>query len=77
MPYNSSLDKQLFSKSFDTDNGKITVSIYSYNQGANKLQISRENTNPEGGLVFAKLGRLSKEEVENILPLMQEALSHI
>ena len=73
MPYDSNLDEQLFAKSFDTENGRITVSVYSYNNGAKKLQIIRENRDPEGNLHFAKMGRLTKSEVEGILPLIQEA----
>jgi len=75
MPYDSSLDEQLFTKSMETDGGKITVSVYSYNKGAKKLQISRENLDTEGNLRFSKLGRLTKSEVEGILPFIQEAVS--
>jgi hypothetical protein len=75
MPYDSSLDEQLFAKSFETDEGRITVSVYSYNNGAKKLQIVRENKDPEGNLRFAKMGRLTKNEVEGILPIIQEAIS--
>jgi hypothetical protein len=75
MPYDSSLDENLFSKSFDTDLGRITVSVHSYNGGPRKLQITRENRDSEGGFRFTRLGRLSKNEVENILPIIQEALA--
>ncbi|MBU4458095.1 MAG: hypothetical protein KJ902_05060 [Candidatus Omnitrophica bacterium] len=73
MPYDSSLDEQVFSKAWETDAGRLTVSVYSYNKGQKKLQITRENRNAEGGLRFTKLGRMEKEEVEAILPLIQEA----
>jgi hypothetical protein len=75
MPYDSSLDSQLFSKSWDGEAGRIVVSVYSYNQGPKKLQIAREIKNREGKFNFAKLGRLYKEELEGILPLIQEALA--
>ena len=75
MPYDSSLDKQLFTKSYDSGNGKITVSVHSYNNGAKKLQIIRENQDDEGNTRFAKLGRLTKAELEGILPFLQEAVS--
>ena len=74
MPYDSNMDKSLFSKAYESETGRLTVSIFSYNNGAKKLQISRENRTGEGELRFAKMGRLSKEEVEAILPLMQEAI---
>lgn len=77
MPYDSSLDKQLFVKSFETGGGKITVSVHSYNNGAKKLQIIRENSDAEGNVRFAKLGRLTKEETEGILPHIQEAITQM
>jgi len=77
MPYDSSLDEQLFSKSLDTNEGRITVSVYSYNNGAKKLQIVRENRDPEGNLRFAKMGRLTKAEAEGILPFIQEAITQM
>ena len=73
MPYDASLDKQVFAKSHEIDGTRITVSIYSYNNGAKKLQISRENENAEGEWRFSKLGRLTKEEFEAVLPSLQEA----
>ncbi len=74
MPYDASVDEQSFSKFWESENGKIVVSIYSYNKGVKKLQISREVKDREGNFTFAKLGRLSKDEVEAILPLIQEAV---
>ena len=75
MPYDGSLDEQLFSNSWEGEGTKITVSVYSYNKGAKKLQITRENQTNEGEYRFTKLGRLAKEETEGILPLIQEALT--
>jgi predicted transcriptional regulator len=75
MPYDSGLDKQLFSKAFATQHGKILVSVNSYNNGPKKLQLVREVKNQEGHANFVKIGRLSKEEVEGVLPLIQEALA--
>ena len=74
MPYDSSVDESLFSKTWEGEAGRITVSVYSYNKGTKKLQLTRENMVGEGELRFAKLGRLTKEEVEGVLPLMQEAI---
>ena len=74
MPYDSSLDESLYSKAWESDTGRLTVSVFSYNNGQKKLQISRENRTGEGELRFAKMGRLTKDEVEAILPLIQEAL---
>ena len=77
MPYDSTLDKQLFTKSWEGDGTKINVSVYSYNNGPKKLQIGRENLTAEGESRFAKLGRLTKDELEAILPYLQEAIKHL
>ncbi len=77
MPYDKELDECVFAKSWENDNERLTASIYSYNKGTKKLQISRENKNSQGELRFAKLGRLTKEEITNLLPLIQEACTHM
>ena len=77
MPYDSSLDEQLFTKSWESEETKLSVSVYSYNKGVKKVQISRENFNAEGEPRFAKLGRVTKEELEAILPFLQEATNHL
>ena len=75
MPYDSSLDEQLFSSAWESEATKITVSVYSYNQGAKKLQITRENKDTNGNFRFTKLGRMTKEEVDGISPLIQDAMA--
>ena len=75
MPYERDLDERLFSKSWENGPQRLTVSIYAYNKGTKKLQITRENKGPQGDFRFAKLGRMTKQEIESILPLLQEALS--
>jgi len=77
MPYDSNLDEKLFSKSWEGESGRLSVSVYSYNSGMKKLQISRENRDAEGGFKFAKLGRMTKEEVEGVIPFVQEAVKHL
>ncbi len=72
MPYDKSLDECIVSKTWESESGRIVVSVFSYNQGQKKLQISRENTTADGEYRFAKLGRMTKEEVDNILPLLNE-----
>ncbi len=73
MPYEKELDVCLFAKSWKNDNEKLTASIFSYNKGTKKLQLTRENKNSQGEFRFAKLGRLTKEEITALLPLIQEA----
>jgi len=75
MPYDSSLDDRLFAKSWESEETRVTVSVYSYNNGPKKLQISRENKDSEGATRFSKLGRMTKEEFQGILPFLQEALN--
>ena len=77
MPYDSNLDECLFSKSYETESDRVTVGVYAYNKGTKKLQVSRERNNSQGEFKFAKLGRLTKEELESLIPLLQEALTHI
>jgi len=74
MPYDSSLDAQAFTRFWENDSGKIVVSVYSYNNGPKKMQLVREVKDRNGEYAFAKLGRLTKEEAEGVLPLIQEAL---
>jgi len=77
MPYDSKLDEKLYSKAWEIEEVRITVSVYSYNKGPKKLQISRENKNSEGEFRFAKMGRLAKDELVGILPFIQEAVSQL
>ena len=77
MPYDSKLDEKLFAKSWDGQGSKLTVGVYSYNHGAKKVQISRELVSEEGKPGFSKLGRLTKEELQAILPFLEEALSKL
>ncbi len=71
--FDKSLDKELFSESADFDRSKIIVAVFSYNEGTPKLQLGRQNKRADGELSFAKLGRLTKEEIEAILPLIEKA----
>ena len=73
MAFDKSLDKSLYSESVEFESSKITVGVFSYNEGTPKLQISRENSNAEGEYRFAKLGRMIKEEVLAVLPLIEKA----
>ena len=53
MPYDPNLDEKMFSKSWETEFERITVSVFSYNNGAKKLQLNRENKDPQGEFRFA------------------------
>lgn len=77
MPYDSSLDAQVFTRFWENDTGKIEVSVYSYNNGPKKIQISRQIKDKNGEYAFAKLGRMTKDEAGGVLPLIQEALKNM
>ncbi len=77
MPYDKELDECVFTKSWENDDERLTASIHSYKKGIKKLQLTRENKNSQGGYRFAKLGRLAKEEIEALLPLIEEARGHM
>lgn len=77
MPYDSSLDECLFIKVHETDTDRVNVSVYSYNKGTKKLQLTREKKADQGDFKFAKLGRMTKEEVDFVLPFIQEARTHM
>ncbi|MCX6707275.1 MAG: hypothetical protein NT001_03995 [Candidatus Woesearchaeota archaeon] len=76
MAFDKNLDKQLFAEAIQFETTRITVGVFSYNDGTAKMQISRENlSNNTGEYTFAKLGRMLKEEAEKVIPAMQKALA--
>ncbi|MBU0470368.1 MAG: hypothetical protein KKA62_02595 [Nanoarchaeota archaeon] len=75
--FNKELDKELFSEAVDFEKTKITVSVFAYNEGTPKLQIVRQNKNASGEPMFAKLGRMNKEEVLAVLPLIEKAKKYL
>ena len=75
--FDKNLDKELFSESVTFNRSVVTVAVFSYNEGTAKLQISRQNKNAEGELSFAKLGRMTKEEVIAVLPLMEKSEKYL
>lgn len=74
MAFDKNLDKNLFSETAQFETTRITVGVFSYNDGEKKMQISRENMSQDGEWSFAKLGRMFKDEAEAVMPLMQKAL---
>ena len=74
MPYDKELDECVFAKSWENDAERMTASIYSYNKGTKKLQLTRENKNSQGGCRFAKLGRLTKDRDRSSSPINQRSV---
>ena len=77
MAFDKNLDKEHFSETAEFETSKLKIGVYSYNDGEKKLQITRETRNQDGEWKFAKAGRMFKDEVEAILPLMKKALEHM
>ncbi len=74
MPYEKSLDAEIFKSSEEFEETRITVGVFSYNGGEKKIQITRENKTPTEEWRFAKLGRMTKSELQAILPLINQAI---
>jgi len=73
MPYDKSLDIDVYKETKEFEDTRITVGVFSYNGGEKKIQISRENRAAEEWR-FAKLGRMTKEELVEVLPLINDAV---
>ncbi len=74
MPYEKSLDIETFKEVKEFGDTRISLGVFSYNGGTKKLQLSRENLDQNDEWRFAKLGRLTKDEAKEILPIMAKAL---
>ncbi len=74
MAFDKNLDKELFSETKEFETTKIKVGVYSYNDGEKKMQISRETRNQDGEWKFSKLGRMFKDEVEAVIPMLKKSL---
>ena len=77
MAFDKNLDKNLWSDAKEFETSRITVGIFSYNDGEKKIQISRENRSQAGEWTFAKLGRLFKDEAEFVTEAIKKALGQI
>ena len=77
MPYDANLDKKLFYETKEFESTRITVGVFSYNEGEKKLQLTRENMVQPEEWRFSKLGRMTKSEVEAVLPLIQSAIKQM
>ena len=71
------LDESIFKETQELGDSRITIGVFSYGNGPKKVQISREKMNADGEWRFAKLGRLTKEEFDSILPILQQAQKHM
>jgi hypothetical protein len=74
MPYDKSLDVEVFKEVKEFDGSRVTVGVFSYNGGEKKLQLGRENQDASGEWRFSKLGRMTKDEVQAVVPAMMKAV---
>lgn len=78
MPYDAALDKEVFKVTKEFGESRITVGVFSYNNGEKKLQISRENAGADDNQWrFAKLGRMNKKEAQEVAPLIMKAIENM
>lgn len=77
MPYDQSLDVAKFKETKEFAETRITIGVFSYNEGPMKLQLSRENMNANEEWRFAKLGRMTKEEAQEVIPIMAKAVEQM
>jgi len=76
--FDKTLDKEVFGEDAKFETTKVRVSVMSYNENTPKLQLSRENlSNTDGEWKWSKLGRMTKEEVEQVLPIIQKAIENM
>lgn len=74
MPYDKNLDIELFKEVKELGGTRITIGVFSYNGGEKKLQVGRENADASGEWRFSKLGRMTKEEAQEVIPAMTRAI---
>ncbi len=73
MPNDKTLDVESFKEVKEFEDTRVSVGVFSYNGGETKLQLSRENRGQTGEWRFAKLGRMTKDEAKEIIPIMMKA----
>lgn len=61
----------------DTNNGVIRVALWSYAGGDTKLGLARTFTKGDGTEGIRAIGRMTKEELEGVLPLLEKALAEM
>lgn len=77
--FDKSKDKELFKETVEVGDAKLRIGVYSYDGNDPKVQIQRmrRNEQSEYGWSFAKLGRLTKDELVEILPILEKALEEM
>lgn len=74
MTYDSELDIETFRQSVELGEVRLTVVVRKYGAGLKKLQVIREYLSLGNGTwVMRKLGRLTYDELEVLLPILNLA----
>ena len=76
MPFDASLDKEIAKEEKEYESTKIAVAIMSYNEGQQKVQISRQNRN-DNGWMFSKLGRLTAQEAKDVYEMLGKIVAKL
>jgi len=79
MPYNPEQDKTLWNDEVRVGKFTLEVKVMKYGEnGQPKIQINRlQKETPEDEGRFMKLGRITKEEAEAIMPLVEKAIDNM
>ena len=77
MPYDKSLDVETFKEVKEFEDTRISIGVFSYNSGQKKLQMTRENKNQAEEWRFTKLGRMTKAEAQEVIPVMMKAVENM
>lgn len=75
MEYEKEKDVAIFSECVEFERDRITVSVFKYNEGDSKIQISREKKYVKTGWRFHKLGRMTGEEANKVIPVLEKAIA--
>ena len=73
MGYDQTKDEEITKEELERGHYKLIVSLHSYDGGQIKLQLGRVNFS-EKGEQYAKLGRLSKEDLLQLLPVIEKMI---
>jgi len=77
MPYDKSLDEETFKETKEFGETRIHIGVYSYNGGEKKLQLTRETKNRNDEWQFVKLGRMTKSEATEAIPVIEKAIGNM
>jgi len=72
--YDKKVDELIGSIVMEGEKSTLEFSVYSYNKGKPKFQITRTIEKEDGSNTFMKVGRMSKDELEFLLSHREEII---